>query len=105
MPALQGIFAPYWRSDARGCLIGMSLNTERGHLMRALLEGPCYRTTEVVAAMEKDSKKRVERMVVDGGMTVNDTLMQTQADLMNAEIIRKEEKEITGVGAAIAAGI
>jgi glycerol kinase len=73
--------------------------------MRALLEGPCYRTTEVVAAMGKDSKKRVERMVVDGGMTVNDTLMQTQADLMDAEIIRKQEKEITGVGAAIAAGL
>lgn len=73
--------------------------------MRALLEGPCFRTTEVVAAMGKDSNERVERMVVDGGMTVNDTLMQTQADLMNAEIIRKQEKEITGVGAAIAAGL
>lgn len=105
VPALQGIFAPYWRADARGCLIGMSLNTERGHLMRALLEGPCFRTTEVVAAMGKDSGSRVEKMVVDGGMTVNNTLMQTQADLMNAQIIRKQEKEITGVGAAIAAGV
>lgn len=105
VPAFQGIFAPYWRSDARGCLIGMSLNTKRGHLMRALLEGPCFRTTEVVEAMGKDSGKRVESMVVDGGMTVNDTMMQTQSDLTNADIIRKQEKEITGVGAAIAAGL
>jgi glycerol kinase len=55
VPAFQGIFSPYWRNDARGLLIGMSLNTNRGHLMRALLEAPCLRSTEVVKAMEKDA--------------------------------------------------
>lgn len=73
--------------------------------MRALMEGPCFRSTEVVHAMAKDSGAPIKSVVVDGGMTVNNTLMQTQADLMNADIIRKEEKEITGMGAAIAAGL
>jgi glycerol kinase len=86
-------------------MIGMSLNTERGHLMRALIEGPLFRSTEIVQAMAKDTGVPVESMVVDGGMTVNNLMMQTQADLMNADIIRKEEKEITAIGAAIAAGL
>lgn len=77
VPAFQGIFSPYWRADARGCLIGMSLNTQRGHLMRALIEGPCFRSSEIVEAMGKDSGKSVESIVVDGGMTVNNTMMQT----------------------------
>ena len=68
---------PHYRDDARAILIGMSLNTTRGHLMRALLEAPCLRTAEVVEAMEKDSGKKVSSMVVDGGMTVNDLMMQT----------------------------
>lgn len=75
VPAFQGIFSPYWREDARGLLIGMSLNTNRGHLMRALLEAPCLRTTEVVLAMVKDSKIPIKSMAVDGGMTVNNTLL------------------------------
>lgn len=75
VPAFQGIFSPYWRDDARGLLIGMSLNTKRGHIMRALLEGPCFRSTEVVEAMVKDSKHTITSMVVDGGMTVNNLLM------------------------------
>mmetsp|Transcript_19286 Transcript_19286/g.22751 ORF Transcript_19286/g.22751 Transcript_19286/m.22751 type:complete len:122 (-) Transcript_19286:165-530(-) len=83
----------------------MSLNTTRGHLMRALLEAPCLRTAEVVEAMEKDSGTKVESMAVDGGMTVNNLMMQTQADLIDAKIERKAEKEITGLGAAIAAGL
>lgn len=105
VPAFQGIFSPYWREDARGLLIGMSLNTNRGHLMRALLEAPCLRTTEVVLAMVKDSKIPIKSMAVDGGMTVNNTLLQMQADFMNADIVRKQEKEITSIGAAIAAGL
>lgn len=75
VPAFQGIFSPHWRSDARGCLIGMSLNTERGHLMRALIEGPCFRSAEVMTAMTKDSGNCVNSMVVDGGMTVNNLMM------------------------------
>jgi glycerol kinase len=105
VPAFQGIFSPHWRGDARAIMIGMSLNTERGHLMRALIEGPLYRSTEIVHAMAKDIGVPIESMVVDGGMTVNNLMMQTQADLMNAYIIRKEEKEITAMGAAIAAGL
>jgi glycerol kinase len=105
VPAFQGIFAPHWNADARGLMIGMSLNTERGHLMRALLEAPCLRSAEVVEAMSKDANCKIERMVVDGGMTVNNLLMQMQSDFTDAEIVRKEQKEITAIGAAIAAGL
>ena len=73
--------------------------------MRALLEAPCLRTAEVVEAMSKDANQDITKMAVDGGMTVNDLLMQTQSDLINAEISRKQEKEITSCGAAIAAGL
>lgn len=81
------------------------MNTTKGHLARSLLEAPCLRTAEVVEAMAKDSGKTVKKMSVDGGMTLNNTMMQMQADFMNATIQRKEESEITGVGAAIAAGL
>ena len=105
VPAFGGLLTPHYRDDARGLLIGMSLNTNRGHLMRALLEAPCLRTAEVVEAMAQDAGQRITAMSVDGGMTVNDLMMQTQADLINAKIERKVEKEITGMGAAIAAGL
>ena len=74
-------------------------------MVRSILEAPCLRTCDVVESMTKDSGKRVEVMNVDGGMSINNFMMQTQADFMNAKIVRKEEKEITGIGAAIAAGI
>ena len=77
VPAFGGLLTPHYRDDARGLLIGMSLNTNRGHLMRALLEAPCLRTAEVVEAMAKDSGKRIQAMAVDGGMTVNNLMMQT----------------------------
>lgn len=105
VPAFGGILSPHYRDDARSLIIGMSHNTERGHLMRALLEAPCLRSAEVVEAMAKDSNQTIDKMVVDGGMTVNDLLMQIQADFINAEIVRKQEKEITSCGAAIAAGL
>ena len=105
VPAFSGLLSPHYRDDARGLLIGMSLNTTRGHLMRALLEAPCLRTAEVVEAMSQDAGQKVTSMAVDGGMTVNDLLMQIQADLIDAKIERKIEKEITGLGAAIAAGL
>ena len=73
--------------------------------MRALIESPCLRAAEVVEAMAQDSGQKVSSMAVDGGMTKNDTMMQTQADLIDAKIERKTEKEITGLGAAIAAGL
>ena len=105
VPAFGGLLSPHYRDDARGLLIGMSQNTERGHLMRAFIEAPCLRTAEVVQAMSSDAEKRVTKMAVDGGMTVNNLMMQTQSDLINAEIVRKHEKEITSCGAAIAAGL
>ena len=105
VPAFQGIFSPYWRDDARGTWIGFGSNTTKGHLVRSMLEAPCLRTSEVVDSMTKDSGKKVTIMSVDGGMTVNNLVMQTQADFMDAQIVRKEESEITGVGAAIAAGL
>lgn len=70
-----------------------------------MLEAPCLRSCEVIDSMSKDSGKKVTKMSVDGGMTVNNYMMQTQADFMDATIVRKEESEITGIGAAIAAGI
>ena len=76
VPAFGGLLSPHYRDDARGLLIGMSLNTRRGHLMRALLEAPCLRTAEVVEAMASDAgRDHISSMAVDGGMTVNDLMM------------------------------
>ena len=75
MPAFNGIFSPYWRDDARGLMIGISLNTTRAHIARAILEAPCLRTSEVVTAMAKDSGYKVIRMNVDGGMSVNNFVL------------------------------
>jgi len=90
VPAFQGIFSPYWRDDARGTWIGFGTNTTKAHLARSMLEAPCLRTCEVVESMMKDSGKRVTKMSVDGGMTVNNFMMQLQADFLNATIMRKE---------------
>ena len=76
VPAFQGIFSPYWRDDARGLWIGLGSNTQKGHMARSMLEAPCLRTCEVVDCMAKDSGKAVTKMSVDGGMTVNDFMMQ-----------------------------
>ena len=76
MPAFNGIFSPYWRDDARGLIIGIGINTGRGHIARALLEAPCLRTKEVVDAMGKDSGHIVKKMNVDGGMSVNSFMLQ-----------------------------
>lgn len=105
VPAFNGIFSPYWRDDARGLIIGIGINTAKGHLVRALLEAPCLRSKEVAEAMEKDSGHRITRMSVDGGMSASNFLLQTQADFMDATIVRKKEMEITSMGAAIAAGL
>ena len=75
VPAFGGLLSPHYRDDARGLLIGMSLNTTRGHLMRALIESPCLRTAEVVEAMSQDAGQQINSMAVDGGMTVNNLLM------------------------------
>ena len=89
VPAFNGIFSPYWRDDARGLLIGIGINTQRGHMVRAMLEAPCLRTKEVVEAMAKDSGYRVTKINVDGGMSVNNFVLQCQADFTNVQIVRK----------------
>lgn len=105
VPAFGGLLSPYYDDTARCLLIGMSTNTQRGHLMRAFCESPCLRSAQVLQAMASDCKEAVSRVAVDGGMTVNNLVMQTQADLVGADIVRKEQAEVTCCGAAIAAGL
>jgi glycerol kinase len=105
VPAFSGLFAPYWRSDARGAIVGMSRFNHRGHLARATLEAICYQTRDVIEAMVKDSGVHLEILKVDGGATVNDTLMQLQADILGVPVVRPRVTETTALGAAYAAGL
>jgi glycerol kinase len=105
VPAFSGLFAPYWRSDARGAIVGLSRFHTRAHLARATLEAICFQTRAVLDAMVDDSGVRLERMKVDGGATVNDTLMQLQADVLGVEVVRPVVAETTALGAAYAAGL
>jgi len=105
VPAFSGLFAPYWRSDARGAIVGMTRYVNKGHIARATLEATAYQTREVLDAMEKDSGVRLKALKVDGGMVFNDLLMQFQADLVNVPVIRPKVAETTALGAAYAAGL
>jgi glycerol kinase len=105
VPAFSGLFAPYWRSDARGVIAGLTRYVNKGHLARAVLEATAYQTREVLDAMEKDSSVRLKALKVDGGMVFNDLLMQFQADLLNVPVIRPKVAETTALGAAYAAGL
>lgn len=105
VPAFSGLFAPYWRSDARGAIVGLSRYANRGHLARATLESICYQTRDVLTAMRKDSGLALEVIRVDGGATVNDTLMQLQADILGVPVVRPKILETTSLGAAYAAGL
>lgn len=105
VPAFSGLFAPYWRADARGCIVGMTRYNNRGHLARATLESICYQTKDVLDAMVSDSGVQLEVLKVDGGATVNDTLMQMQADVLGVPVIRPVVTETTALGAAYAAGL
>ena len=105
VPAFSGLFAPYWRSDARGVIVGLSRASTKAHLARAALEAIAYQTRDVLDAMSADSKVVLKSMRVDGGATANDLLMQIQSDVMGIEIIRPEVIETTALGAAYAAGI
>jgi glycerol kinase len=105
VPAFSGLFAPHWRADARGVLVGLTGYVNRGHIARAALEATAYQTREVLEAMEKDSGVTLTTLKVDGGMTVNQTLMQFQADILNVPVIRPIVKETTALGAAYAAGL
>jgi len=105
VPAFSGLFAPYWRSDARGAIVGLTRYVNRGHIARAVLEATAYQTREVLDAMEADSGVRLTELRVDGGMTANETLMQFQADQLGVDVVRPVVAETTALGAAYAAGI
>lgn len=105
VPAFSGLFAPYWRSDARGVLVGLTRYVNRAHIVRAALESICYQTREVLDAMNADSGVPLTALKVDGGATVNNFLMQLQADILGTTVIRPKVAETTSLGAAYAAGL
>ncbi|MGD2050967.1 MAG: glycerol kinase GlpK, partial [Acidimicrobiia bacterium] len=105
VPAFSGLFAPYWRSDARGALVGLTRYVNKGHVARAALEATAFQTREVLDAMNADSGVALTELRVDGGMIANDTLMQFQADLLGVDVVRPKVAETTALGAAYAAGI
>lgn len=105
VPAFSGLFAPYWRDDARGVIVGLTRYVNRAHIARAALEAICYQTREVLDAMNADSGVPLTRLKVDGGATANNFLMQRQADILNVEVVRPLVAETTSLGAAYAAGL
>ena len=105
VPAFSGLFAPYWRSDARGVIVGLTRATTKAHLARAALEAICYQTRDVMDAMVADSGVPMTEMRVDGGITANSLCMQMQADIMGIDITRPLITETTALGAAYAAGL
>lgn len=105
VPAFSGLFAPHWRSDARGVIVGLTLATTKAHLARATLEAICYQTREIIDAMIADSKSPLSEMRVDGGITVNELCMQMQANIMGITITRPLISETTALGAAYCAGL
>jgi len=105
VPAFSGLYAPYWKSNARGVIVGMTRYVNKGHLARAALEATAYQTREVLDAMEKDSGVKLSALKVDGGMVFNELLMQFQADALNVPVIRPKVAETTALGAAYAAGL
>lgn len=102
--ALSGLFAPYWRDDARGTIVGLTQFTTKAHICRAALEATCFQSKAILDAMERDSGTPFKALKVDGGMTNSDAAMQIQADILGIEVIRPKMREITALGAAIAAG-
>ena len=105
VPAFSGLFAPYWRSDARGALVGLTRYVNKGHIARAALEATAFQTREVLDAVNADSGVDLTELKVDGGMTANDALMQFQADILNVPVVRPVVAETTALGAAYAAGL
>ncbi len=105
VPAFNGLFAPHWDMYARGTLVGMTRYTRREHIVRATLEAECYQTREVIEAMEKDSGVKLKSLKVDGGAVKNNFLMQLQADILGAQVVRPIVNETTALGAAYAAGL
>ena len=105
VPAFSGLFAPYWRSDARGAIVGLTRYINSGHIARAVLEATAYQSAEVLEAMNKDSGVPLTALKVDGGMVHDQTLMQFQSDILGVPVIRPKVAETTALGAAYAAGL
>ena len=105
VPAFSGLFAPYWRSDARGAIVGLSRFNTNAHLARAALEAICYQSRDVVDAMEADSGVHLEVLKVDGGITANNLCMQIQSDVLGVDVVKPVVAETTALGAAYAAGL
>ena len=105
VPAFSGLYAPYWRADARGVIAGLTRYADKGHIARAALEATAYQTADVIAAMERDSGVTMHTLRVDGGMVLNETLMQFQADILDVPVVRPLVIETTALGAAYAAGL
>ncbi|MBN1149018.1 MAG: glycerol kinase GlpK [Anaerolineales bacterium] len=105
VPAFSGLFAPYWKSDARGVIVGMTRYVNKYHISRAALEATAFQTREVLDAMNKDSGVPLKALKVDGGMVYNELLMQFQADILGVPVVRPKVAETTALGAAYAAGL
>src|SRR5208282_5678813 len=105
VPAFSGLYAPHWKSNARGVIAGLTRYANKGHIARAALEATAFQTLEVLEAMEKDSLIRLDVLRVDGGMVENDLLMQFQADMLGRPVVRPAVKETTALGAAYVAGL
>ena len=106
VPAFSGLYAPYWKDNARGVIAGLTRYANKGHLARAVLEATAFQTRDVLEAMEKDSGIKLDVLRADGGMVVNDLLMQFQADILNRPVVRPVTKDATtALGAAYAAGL
>jgi glycerol kinase len=105
VPAFSGLFAPYWDMDARGVIVGLTRYVNKAHLVRATLESICYQTRDVLEAMRADSGIELSALKVDGGATVNNFLMQLQADILGVPVVRPTVHETTALGAAYAAGL
>ncbi|MFZ2227207.1 MAG: glycerol kinase GlpK [Candidatus Nanopelagicaceae bacterium] len=105
VPAFSGLFAPYWHSNARGLIVGLTLASTKAHIARAALESICYQTKEILDAMIVDSGVPMHEMKVDGGITANELCMQLQADIMGINVLRPKIRETTALGAAYSAGL
>ncbi|MEA2760374.1 MAG: glycerol kinase, partial [Methylobacteriaceae bacterium] len=105
VPAFSGLYAPHWREDARGIICGLTRFAKRGHIARAALEATAFQTREIITAMSADSGVPIRELRADGGMVVNELLMQFQADLLDVAVVRPQVIETTALGAAYAAGL
>jgi glycerol kinase len=105
VPAFSGLYAPYWKDDARGVIAGLTRYVNKGHIARAVLEATAFQVRDVVEAMESDSGIEVEILRADGGMVGNELLMQFQSDILTRPIVRPMVSETTALGAAYAAGL